>query len=167
MPGKTKAPKVLDNITIENAKLMYRNFSGKEGQMNPAGRRNFCVVIPPEIAEKLVVDGWNIKYREPRDPSDDRLPYLQVSVSFAHFAPNIILISSKNKTRVDEKNLNILDFAEISQADIIIRPYNWEVQNKSGVKAYLKTMYITLVEDEFADKYRDIPDAAADFDDVA
>ena len=148
------------NIIIENARIGFRNFSGKEGKYNPAGRRNFCVFLDPKIAEELVADGWNIRYLEPRDPDDDKQAYLQVTANFSNIPPKIIVITSKNKTTLEEATVNMLDWAEIENVDLIIRPYNWDVNGKSGVKAYIKSMYVTLVEDEFEKKYRDVPDAA-------
>lgn len=148
------------NIIIEDARIGFRNFSGKEGKYNPAGRRNFCVFLDSKIAEELIGDGWNIRYLEPRDPDDDKQAYLQVAVNFSNIPPKIIVITSKNKTTLEESTVNMLDWAEIENVDLIIRPYNWDVNGKSGVKAYIKSMYVTLVEDEFEKKYRDVPDAA-------
>ena len=148
------------NIVIENARIGFRNFSGKEGKFNPAGRRNFCVFLETELARTLESDGWNIRWLQPRDESEDEQAYLQVAVSYDNIPPKIILVTSNGKSQLDEDSVNILDWAEIENVDLIIRPYNWDVNGKSGVKAYVKSMYVTLVEDEFENKYIDVPDSA-------
>lgn len=155
-----KEQKVLRNLSVENARIGFRNFTGKEGQFNPVGRRNFCVFLDTPTANGLVTDGWNIKWLKPRDPDDQEQAYLQVSVSYDHFPPKIILITENGKTELTEASVNILDWAEIKSVDLIIRPYNWEMSGKKGVKAYIKSMYVTIVEDEFAQKYRNVPDSA-------
>lgn len=149
---------VENNLRIENAKIAFRNFSGKEGKFNPAGRRNFCVIFSPEDGDKLKQDGWNIKYLKSRDEDEPDTPYMQVAVSFENYPPRVILITKDGKTSLDEESVSILDWAEIDKVDLIIRPYNWEVNGRGGTKAYLKTIYVTLVEDEFESKYYDIPD---------
>lgn len=153
-------PETKRNISIENAKIGFRNFAGKEGTFNPAGRRNFCIFLSPNVAKDLESDGWNIRYLQPRDPDDDVQPYLQVSVNYDNYPPKIVAITSYSKSTLDEDTVGILDWAEIDNVDLIIRPYNWEVNNKVGIKAYLKAMYVTLVEDEFEKKYRNVPDSA-------
>ena len=152
--------KVTNNITIENARIGFRNFSGKEGKYNPAGKRNFCVFLESDLAKTLEEDGWNVRYLNPRDDDEEPQAYLQASVAFGNVPPKIILISRNGKTKIDESEVNILDWAEFSNVDLILRPYNWEVNGKSGVKAYLKAMYVTLEEDEFEAKYNDVPDSA-------
>ncbi len=147
------------NITIENARIGFRNFSGKEGKFNAAGRRNFCVFLDQDVASDLKSLGWNIKYLKPRNPEDEEQAYLQVTVSYKKFPPKIVVVT-KHKSILEEETAHILDWAEIENVDLIIRPYPWEVNDKVGIKAYLKTMWAKLAEDEFADKYVDVPDAA-------
>lgn len=150
---------VKNNIVIENARLVFRNFGGAAGKFNPEGRRNFCVILDQKMGEKLAKDGWNIRYLQPKEEGDEATPYLQVAVSYTNQPPKVILISGKGKTLLDEGSVGLLDWAEIGQVDLIINPYNWNAQGNSGVKAYLKSLYVTIIEDEFEAKYTDVPDS--------
>jgi hypothetical protein len=71
------------------------------------------------------------------------------------------MLTSRGKTNLDEDMVDILDWADVVKADVIIRPYEWEVNGKSGVKAYLQSIYVTIEEDDLERKYGDVPDSAA------
>lgn len=148
--------KNIENIKIENARIVFRNLSGKPDKFNPqGGKRSFSVVIDdPEFANELKREGWNIKQFNPSPDSDEEpAHFISVKVSYNNIPPHIYLCTSKNKTLLNEDTVGQLDYAEISNVDIVITPYQYEMNGRSGISAYVKTMYVTVVEDEFASKY--------------
>lgn len=138
---------------VEDAQIIFRNFSGKEGQYNREGDRNFAVILDPEMAEQMAKDGWNVRWLKAREEGDEETPYVQVAVNFNNRPPRITQITSVGKTVLDEDLVDTLDWAEIKTADLIARGYEWTVNGKSGVKAYLQSLFVTIEEDALERKY--------------
>lgn len=146
------------NISIDNAQIRFRNFTGEPTKFDKVGgKRTFSVVLDPEMAEKLREDGWNIKTWEP-DGAEEPMYHLPVEISYKIYPPKIWMISGNKKTMLQEDTVSALQYAEFTKVQLIIRPYCWEVNGKSGVKAYLKAMYATIEEDEFEKEYRNLED---------
>lgn len=143
-------------LLMENARIIFRNFTGKEGKYNREGDRNFCVLLDEDTALAMDRDGWNVKALRAREDGDPDQPYLQVSVGFKINPPKIVMVTSRGKTILGEDECELLDWADIRSVDIIVRPYQWTVNGKSGIKAYLKSIYVVIEEDELDLKYADL-----------
>lgn len=147
------------NLELENCTLgrgSYRNFAGEKSTYNPNGKRTFVVLLDPDLGRQLEEEGWHIRWRDPRDEDDDPVALLTVECRFGDYPPRIMLISGNNRTMLDESNIAILDTADIARCDLIVRPYNWTMPNgSSGTKAYVKSMYVTLQDDDFGGRYRE------------
>lgn len=145
-----------DTVMLENCRLLFLNFKGEAKKFNQAGKRNFSIVLDEGTAQRLIEDGWNVKKSRDRVVDDEEIPgdyYIHVEVSFNFKAPNITMITSNNRLRLGEDMVSLLDDAEIITVDVILRPYFWDVNGNKGVKAYLKTMFVTIREDELEAKY--------------
>lgn len=153
------APNRVENtLVMEGANIVFRNFAGKEGMYNKEGDRNFCVLLEPDLAERMAQDGWNIKTLKSREEGVPGTPYIQVNVGFKGRPPKLVMITSRGRTELNEDSVELLDWAEIRSVDLIIRPYNWEVNGESGVKAYLKSLFMVIEEDFLDLKYANVPD---------
>lgn len=154
--------RVTGNINIGGARLIFKNFQGKKTAFNDEGNRNFGVILDDDLAEDLKRDGWKVKYLRPRedDPEQYAQPWIPVKVKFNPYPPIAWLINSRGKVRLDEENIDQLDWSRIKTCDLIIRPYNYPALKgrPAGVTAYLKAIYVTIDEDELTRKYADVPD---------
>lgn len=159
--AKNYERKNLSNIKIEGGRLIFKNFQGKSSQYNSEGNRNFGVILDEELAEQLEKDGWKVKRLRPREDEEIGKPWLQVKVKYGDYPPIAVLITSRGKTKLDEETIGQIDWTMIKNVDMIIRPYNYPAMQgrPAGVSAYLKSIYVTVNEDDLEMKYADIPDA--------
>lgn len=150
-----------NTVVMEGVSIMFRNFAGKEGQYNREGDRNFAVRLSDEVANAMAADGWNVRMLQPREgeEGEEPQPYLPVSVNFKGRPPRIVLITSRGRTNLDESQIEMLDWADIINVDLIVRPYAWEVSGRTGIKAYLQSMYVTIQEDALELKYAEMEEA--------
>jgi hypothetical protein len=145
-----------NTVMMEGVRIIFRNFAGKEGQYNREGDRNFAVLLDEHIAQQMAEDGWNVKVLKPREDDEEGTPpqaYLPVSVNFKGRPPRIVLITSRGRTNLDEDTVESLDWVDILNVDLIVRPYEWSVNGKTGIKAYLQSIYVTIDEDPLEIKY--------------
>lgn len=149
-----------ENRVLEDVRIVFRNFSGKEGRYNREGARNFCVLLDQDIATEMESEGWNIKYLKPRDENEEPQAYIKVAIRFGRVPQRIFLVNNHGKFLLTEDTISILDWADIQTVDLIIRPYDTEINGAAFRKAYVQSMYVTIREDELTEKYYDIPDSA-------
>lgn len=139
-------------LQLDDVRIIYRNFSGEGSKFNREGDKNFSVFIDNmELANDLIEQGWNVKIREPREEGDEPFAHLPVKVKFNDRGPRIYLISGNRRNELDEESVAILDNIDIACIDMDIRPYDWEVNGKTGRTAYLHSMRVVQEVDRFSE----------------
>src|SRR5580765_4068512 len=143
---------------VENAELIYKNFKGEEGPYNRSGERNFGVILDDKAAEAMAKDGWAVKFPEPGDEESGKRPFIKVKVGYKIRPPKIVMITSTARTDLTQDTVAVLDWADIRVADIIAQASYWNVGGKTGIAAYLKTMFVIVDEDALELKYAEYPE---------
>jgi len=141
----------IKTFMVEGAELIYMNFSGRELPYNKPGDRNFCVILESDAADLMAKDGWAVKFPEPGE--DEKRPFIKVRVGYKIRPPKIVLITSRSRTNLTQDTVGILDWADFINVDLIAQSSNWTHGSRSGISAYLKTMFVTIQEDVLELKY--------------
>ena len=153
--------KFIQKLQFDNADLMWRNFAGREEEYNAEGDRNFTIRIEdPELAESIREDGWNVRYLDPREDGESGVHYLKVKVSYKFREPRIYLVKPPREEGGEpvllplmESTIAMLDYSRFENVDLVVSPSFWSRNGRSGVSAYLESMYVQLETTDIDRKY--------------
>ena len=107
------------------------------------------------VVDILKALGWNVKVKPPRNEDEEPFIYMPVKIKFNDRGPAVYLKSGNSVNQLNEDTIGILDDVEIDRLDMDIRPYDWEVNGKTGRTAYLQGLDVVQKVDRFAERYRD------------
>ena len=146
-------------LQIDDAKIIFKNFEGRGDKFNREGDRNFSLLIEdPDTADALIKEGWNVRIKDGRDEDDGPFMRLPVKVKFTDYGPSVYLKTGDRMNKLDEESIGCLDQIEIDSVDMDIRPYDWEVNGRTGRTAYLQSINVTQRIDRFAARYATMDD---------
>lgn len=156
---------------VEDADIRWLNFAGKIRDFNPNGERNFCLFVDEQLANQLKRDDFNVKLTKPRkDASREEIEsfvpeyYLEVKVGYKMHPPRITMRgeTTGKRTELTEDTVDILDEVDIASVDVIVRAREYDINGKTGIKAYLKRGVFNIEEDFLDMKYADMDDRMSD-----
>lgn len=147
---------ILTGITDED--VTNRNFAGVERRsrinpnqvVNSAGRRNFCVKLPFDIAEELKDYGCDVKYTRPRDENDEPRPFVQINVSYMFRPPEVHEIANGVDNVLDEAHIDELDRVEFGNLELLLE-IGKEKMHNDGTK--YRPLFANLIWAEIVPNY--------------
>ena len=151
----TFAPKsILQIDDIDGHQIIFKNFEGRGDKFNREGDRNFSLRInDPDTADALIKEGWNVRIKEGRDEEEGPFMRLPIKIKFTNYGPNVYLRTGDRVNELDEEGIACLDNIDIDSVNMDIRPYDWDVNGRTGRNAYLQSMEVVQRIDRFAARY--------------
>ena len=147
-------------LEINDARIIWKNFSGRGDRFNREGDRNFHLVIPDQENCDILQndrnefgDSWNVKIKPPREDDDAPFMHMLVKVKFTGRGPNVYLDRGPNREPLvlNEDTIACLDDMDIMSCDMDVRPYDDKLPNGNTFRtAYLSAMRVYPRLDRFA-----------------
>lgn len=159
--NSTSISRMVDgNLRVENAVIIFKNFSGNPTNLNPqGGKRTFSLCLPADWANILRSEGWNVKEREIED--GEVLYHTEIVVNEnCKYPPHLYLLTefmgNKALTLLPSDQYRRLDENMIVTVDLEIHPYEHGRGIAGSKKGYLKNLWATLQSvNDFGGKYAD------------
>lgn len=148
-------------VTFENAAIDYRNFEGRAGRFNDEGAKSFALILPEDFVDEAFRDGWNVKRKRAPGDSDHGPrtgpPYVAVHVGFKIRPPRMVMITETTRKRnpLEEDTCFAIDYANVKFADVTVRPRQYDINGRKGIKIWLDTIYVMIRENYLDLKYAD------------
>ena len=147
-------------LLINDARIVFKNFAGREDKYNREGDRNFSLVIPTEEMANMLMNDvnaegapWNVKIKPPRDEDDTPFMRLPVKIKYNNGrGPKVYLNTGRRTIELKEDELHRLDRIDIASVDMDIRPYDNVVNGKPYRTAYLQAIWVVQEVDRFTDR---------------
>lgn len=144
-------------VTLENVPIVYKNFLGEKGQYNEQGERSFNIIIEdPEIADKMLADGFNLKPWLDED-GNVSAHHFQVKVNYdkSKRPPRIYRVTQEGRRQqfLDAQTVGMLDSVTVTSVDITLGTWIWREAPLPNVSAYCNVMYANVEEDPLDVKY--------------
>lgn len=146
------------NLRVENAVILFNNFSGAPTDLNPnGGKRTFNMCVPKNWADALRADGWNIKTKVLEEGTELYHTEIVVNENCA-FPPHLYMVTEymgkKSLTLLPPEQYKKLDQDDIITVDVEIHPYEHGRGAAGSKKGYLKNLWATLQSvNDFGGKY--------------
>lgn len=145
-------------VSIENTRFIFEtNFSGDPRRDKFGSDKRYAnIIIPEELAEELVDEGFNVRHTDPKDSKYEKTYFVKASVNYdSKFPPRIFLVSGDNPPELlDSESVGVIDTMYIRNVNVILsKYYNTKIDKWS---LYVRTMYVEqeLDNDPFAARYR-------------
>lgn len=147
----------IEDLEIEDAQIKwaFSHFDGRADTFQEEGDHNFTVILPPDEAERLLTEGWNVREMAGYEEGDPPEFLLKVKISYRFEPPKIWLIKGDRKIRAEQRDLADITRVMTEQIDVIITPSRWVHGQNSGITAYAKELYAKVKESRFSARYAD------------
>lgn len=140
------------SISIEGARVRYRDLSGRPSDYNKNGQRNITIELDAEDALELKEMGFNVRFPEVDPDGDERAPLLKIIVS--KFSKVYRVNSERQSIReLQEDEVSDLNAYRLRNVDLTFYARDYEIGKRVVRSAYLSKGYFDVEESYFDKKY--------------